>query len=178
MTDYFNLIKQRESCRNYTDKTVEKEKLISCIEAARIAPSACNGQPWRFIVVNNREISSKVAKCIQDVVMNKFTEKCPAFIIVLQEKTDIKARIGGSIKNQDYASVDIGIAVCQLCLAATEQGLSTCIMGWFNEKKLKELLSIPNSKRIRLVISIGYSADKNIRNKVRKSIDEIAKFID
>lgn len=178
MSDYFNLIKQRESCRNYADKPVEKEKLISCIEAARIAPSACNGQPWRFIVVNNREVSSKVAKCIQDVVMNKFTEKCPAFIIVLQEKTDIKARIGGSIKNQDYASVDIGIAACQLCLAATEQGLSTCIMGWFNEKKLKELLNIPNSKRIRLVISIGYSADKNIRNKVRKSIDEIAKFID
>lgn len=178
MTDYFNLIKQRESCRNYADKPVEKEKLISCIEAARIAPSACNGQPWRFIVVNNRETSSKVAKCLQDIVMNKFTEKCPAFIIVLQEKTDIKARIGGAIKNQDYASVDIGIATCQLCLAATEQGLSTCIMGWFNEKELKKLLDIPNSKRIRLVISIGYSADKSIRNKVRKSVDEIAKFID
>lgn len=178
MTNYFDLIKERESCRNYLDKPVEKEKLISCIEAARIAPSACNGQPWRFIVVNNREISAKVSKCLQDIIMNKFTEKCPAFIIVLQEKTDIKARIGGTIKNQDYAPIDIGIATCQLCLAATEQGLSTCIMGWFNEKKLKNLLDIPASKRIRLVISIGYSADEKNRNKIRKSMDEIVKFID
>ncbi|AYD39983.1 NAD(P)H nitroreductase [Clostridium fermenticellae] len=177
MNNFFDLIEKRESCRNYSNKPVEKEKLISCIEAARIAPSACNGQPWRFIIINNKELSFKVAKCIEDLVMNKFTEKCPAFIIVLQEKTDIKARIGAKIKNQDYSSIDIGIASCQLCLEATEQGLSTCIMGWFNEKKLKNLLNIDPSKRIRLVISIGYSADTEIRKKIRKNIDEIAKFI-
>jgi nitroreductase len=178
MTDYFDLIKQRESCRNYKEKKVEKDKLIACIEAARIAPSACNGQPWRFIIVNNKDLSTKVSKCLQDLGMNKFTDNCPSFIIVLQEKTDIKARIGGKIKDQDYAPIDIGIATAHICLAATQQGLSTCIMGWFNEKKLKDLLHIPNSKRIRLVISIGYSADTTLRNKVRKSIDEIAQFID
>ncbi|MEY8000065.1 nitroreductase family protein [Clostridium sp. Mt-5] len=178
MTDYFDLIKQRESCRNYLDKQVEKEKLIACIEACRIAPSSCNGQPWKFIVVNNKELSIKVAKCLQDLGMNKFTDKCPSFIIVLEEKGDIKARIGGTIKNQDYSSIDIGIATAHLCLAATEQGLSTCIMGWFNEKKLKNLLDIAVSKRIRLVISIGYSADTKLRKKVRKSMDEILQFIE
>lgn len=178
MTNYFDLINKRESCRNYTDKPVEKEKLIACIEACRIAPSACNGQPWKFIVVNNKELSTKVAKCLQNLVMNKFTDKCPAFIIILEEKSDIKARIGGTIKNQDYSSIDIGIATAHLCLAATELGLSTCIMGWFSEKELKKLLSIQKSKRIRLVVSVGYSADKKLRNKVRKSIDEISLFID
>lgn len=178
MTNYFDLINKRESCRNYKDKPVEKEKLIACIEACRIAPSACNGQPWKFIVVNNKELSSKVAKCVQNLVMNKFTDKCPAFIIILEEKSDIKARIGGTIKNQDFSSIDIGIATAHLCLAATELELSTCIMGWFNEKELKKLLSIPKSKRIRLVVSIGYSADKKLRNKIRKSIDEISLFID
>ncbi|AWI05232.1 nitroreductase family protein [Clostridium drakei] len=178
MTNYFDLINKRESCRNYEDKPVEKEKLIACIEACRIAPSACNGQPWKFIVVNNKELSFKVAKCLQNLVMNKFTDKCPAFIIILEEKSDIKARIGGTIKNQDYSSIDIGIATAHLCLAATELGLSTCIMGWFNEKELKTLLSIPKSKRVRLVVSIGYSADKKLRNKIRKSIDEISLFID
>ncbi|NMM62778.1 NAD(P)H nitroreductase [Clostridium sp. P21] len=178
MTNYFDLIKKRESCRNYADKQVENTKLLACIEAARIAPSACNGQPWKFIVVNNKELSPKVAKCLQDLVMNKFTDKCPAFIIVLEEKSDIKARVGAAIKNQDYSSIDIGIATAHLCLAATEQGLSTCIMGWFNEKGLKDLLHIPNSKRIRLVVSIGYSQDKKLRNKIRKNIDEISQFID
>ncbi|WP_209702858.1 nitroreductase family protein [Clostridium algifaecis] len=178
MTNFFDLIKQRESCRNYLSKQVEKEKLVACIEACRIAPSACNGQPWKFIVVNNRELSSKVSECLQDLVMNKFTAKCPAFIIILEEKGDIKARIGETIKNQDYSSIDIGIATAHLCLAATEQGLSTCIMGWFNEKKLKKLLDIPNSKRIRLVVSIGYSADTKLRTKVRKNMAEISQFID
>ncbi|AKA68450.1 nitroreductase family protein [Clostridium scatologenes] len=178
MTNYFDLINKRESCRNYEDKPVEKEKLIDCIEACRIAPSACNGQPWKFIVVNNKKLSPKVAKCLQNLVMNKFTDNCPAFIIILEEKSDIKARIGGTIKNQDYSSIDIGIATAHLCLAATELGLSTCIMGWFNEKELKTLLSIPKSKRIRLVVSIGYSADKKLRNKIRKSLDEISLFID
>lgn len=178
MNNYFDLINKRESCRNYLDKQVEKEKLVACIEACRIAPSACNEQPWKFIVVNNRELSLKVAKCLQDIVMNKFTDKCPAFIIVMEDKGDIKARVGGAIKNQDYASIDIGIATAQLCLAAVEQGLSTCIMGWFNEKKLKKLLGIEASRRIRLVISIGYSADKKLRRKVRKSMEEISQFID
>jgi nitroreductase len=178
MTNYFDLIAQRESCRNYLDKQVEREKLISCIEACRIAPSACNGQPWKFIVVNNRGLSSKVAKCLQDIGMNKFTDKCPAFVIVLEEKGDIKARIGGTIKDQDYSSIDIGIAAAYLCLAATEQGLSTCIMGWFNEKKLKKLLDIPTSKRVRLVISVGYAADTKLRSKIRKSREEILQFID
>lgn len=178
MTNFFDLIKQRESCRNYSDKQVEKEKLIACIEACRIAPSACNGQPWKFIVVNNKELSPKVANCLQDIGMNKFTNKCPAFIIVLEEKGDFKARIGGTIKNQDYSSIDIGIATAHLCLAATEQGLSTCIMGWFNEKMLKDLLHIKASKRIRLVVSIGYSENTKLRTKVRKSIDEISQFID
>ncbi|HEX3026549.1 MAG TPA: nitroreductase family protein, partial [Clostridia bacterium] len=81
MGTFFDLINQRESCRNYADKPVEKEKLIACVEAARIAPSACNSQPWSYVVVNNRVLSSKVAKCLQGAGMNKFTDQCPAFIV-------------------------------------------------------------------------------------------------
>lgn len=178
MNSFFDLIKKRESCRNYAKKPVEKEKLIACMEAARISPSACNSQPWSFVVVNSSEISPKVAACLQDGGMNKFTENCPAFIVVVEEQATLKSRVGGAIKHQDFRSVDIGIATAHLCLAATEQGLSTCIMGWLNEKKLKELLSVPNSKRIRLVIGVGYSADDKLRTKIRKSMDEIAQFID
>ena len=178
MENYFDLIARRESCRNFADKPVEKEKLVTCIEAARIAPSACNSQPWSYLVVRNRELWAKVAGCMQEAGMNKFTNQCPVFIVVVEEKAALSARIAAVVKSQTYAPIDIGLSVMQLCLAATEQGLGTCIMGWFNESKIKEVLDIPKAKRVRLVVGVGYAATDKLRDKVRKSMDEIVKFID
>jgi nitroreductase len=177
MDNFFDLIAKRESCRDYSDKPVETEKLRKCIEAARLAPSACNSQPWSFTVVNNSERSPKVAKCLQGMGMNKFTDKCPAFIVVTEESATLSAKLGGKVKNQEYAQIDIGLATAHLCLAATELGLSTCIMGWFSEPNLKELLAIPKGKRIRLVISAGYAASDKLREKNRKSLEDIATFV-
>ncbi|NYC06922.1 nitroreductase [Clostridium beijerinckii] len=110
--------------------------------------------------------------------MNKFTTECPAFIIVVEESGNLTSRAGALIKQQDYRSVDIGIATEHICLAATEQNLGTCILGWFNEKELKKLLNINKLKRIRLVVAVGYPENDNIRKKVRKNIDEILTFIE
>ena len=178
MEEFFDLVNKRQSCRKYLDKPVEKEKLIKCIEAARIAPSACNSQPWHFVIVNNQELSPKVAACLQDKVMNKFTSECPAFIVIVEESGNLTSRTGALIKHQDYRSIDVGIATEHICLAATAQNLGTCILGWFNEKELKKLLNISNLKRIKLVVAIGYPKDDNIRNKVRKTIDDISTFIE
>ncbi len=178
MGEFLDLINKRQSCRKYLDKPVEKEKLLKCIEAARLAPSACNSQPWHFDVVNNKELSTKIAECVQDKVMNKFTSGCPAFIIVIEEAGNLTSRAGSLMKQQDYRSVDIGIATEHICLTATEQNLGTCILGWFNEKNLKKLLNINKLKRIRLVIAIGYCESDVIREKIRKEIDEIVTFIE
>lgn len=177
MGNFFELTAKRESCRDYSDKQVDTEILRKCIEAARIAPSACNSQPWSFTVVNNSELSSKVAKCLQELGMNKFTDNCPAFVIVTEEEATLIARIGGKAKNQEYAPIDIGLATAHLVLAATEQGLSSCIIGMFKESKLKELLDIPKSKRIRLVIAVGYAATDKIREKNRKKLEDISRFM-
>jgi len=177
MDSFFELIAKRESCRSYSDQQVERGKLEKCIEAARLAPSACNSQPWSFTAVCSTELTPKVAKCLQEMGMNKFTDKCPAFIVITEEAATLSARLGGKVKNQEYAPIDIGLATAQLCLEATELGLSTCIIGWFNESMLKDLLDIPKSKRIRLVISIGYSADAEPRQKNRKKIEDISRFM-
>lgn len=130
MSDFFQLVNQRESCRNYDpDKRPTKEQLINCIKAAQLAPSACNSQPWSFIVINDPELSKDAAPCMQIRGLNKFTEKCPSFIVVCEEDAML---IGRSEPDQKYASIDIGIAVAHLCYAATQQGLSTCIMGAFD----------------------------------------------
>ncbi len=179
MKDFFDLIARRESCRNYDpNKKVETEKLVKCIEAARLAPSDCNSQPWSFVVVNSPSVSPQVAKCVQGMGMNRFTDNCPAFLIVVEEKATLTAKISGAFKDQQFAQIDIGLATSQICLAAVDQGLSTCIMGWLDEKKLKELLQIPKSKRIRLVLSVGYAADERLREKKRKNLDEIMRIVD
>ena len=177
MSDFFELVSKRESCRAYSTKEVEKEKLLKCIEAARLSPSACNSQPWSFVVATG-ERGNEVAKCTQKSGMNKFTDNCPAFIIITEEQASLSAKIAGVIASQHYAQIDIGLATAHICYAATEQGLSTCILGWFDEKKLAETLGIPKSKRIRLVISIGYAENENLREKKRKSFDDIVTFVE
>lgn len=110
--------------------------------------------------------------------MNKFTNEAPAFIIACEENANLSASLGGLVKKQQYAQGDVGIAVSSICFAATELGLSTCILGWFDEKKLIETLNLSKDKRIRLVIAVGYSKNENIREKKRKSIDDIMIYID
>lgn len=176
--DFFNLIKKRESIRNYLNKSVEREKIIKIIEAARIAPSACNAQPWKFVVVDEKKVVEELSKKLYDpmVGLNKFALTAPAFIVVVGEKRNITSKIGELIKRKDYTSIDIGIASEHICLAATELGLGTCMMGWFKEKEIKKLLNIPISKEVHLVISLGYYDNKEPRNKVRKTIYDIISF--
>lgn len=176
--DFFNLIKKRESIRNYLNKSVERENIIKIIEAARLAPSACNAQPWKFVVVDEKKVAEELSKKLYDpmVGLNKFALTAPAFIVVIGEKRNVTSKIGELIKRKDYTSIDIGIASEHICLAATELGLGTCMMGWFKEKEIKKLLDIPMRKEVYLVISLGYYEDKEPRNKVRKNIEDIISF--
>lgn len=173
MADYFDLIASRESCRNFLERPVEKEKLIRCAEAARIAPSACDSQPWEFIVVNGGPLRGKVAECAQQFGLNKFTQKAPAFVAVVEKKAMLR-NPAGMVADQKYAKFDLGLATMQFCLAATAQGLSTCILGSINRKKLKELPEI--GEDIFVLIAVGYAADSPLRRKQRKGLDEILKF--
>lgn len=177
MDTFFDLVAKRESCRNYADRPVEQEKLVACIDAARLAPSACNSQPWYFYVVNGPENSPKVAECAQHMGMNKFVAKCPAFCAVVEKNANFMEKLGSRITDQKFAETDIGIAAAHYCLAATQLGLSTCILGSFNEKKIKSFLGLSKASRVRLIIATGYAANAELRKKTRKSMNEIAKFM-
>ncbi len=172
------LVEKRQSCRAYKDIPVERAKLTACIEAARLSPSACNSQPWGFVVVDEPETAKKISPILLDDILpvNRFTRNCNAFIIVVEESANLSSKLGGRFKDQDFAQIDIGIAVQTLCLAAAEQGLGSCIMGWFGEKKIKTLLGIPKTKRIRLILAIGYPQTEDVRPKVRKPMEEIVHF--
>ncbi len=177
--EFEKVIKERQSCRNYdSTKKVEKSKIDQIMKDAMLAPSACNSQPYSFVVVNG-EKSATVAECAQQYGGNKFTDKCPAFIVIVEEKANLIARVGAIVKSQAFAENDIGIVASYITLSATNQGLSTCIMGLFNEKRLKKELGIDDKKRIRLVIALGYADSADVlREKKRKELSAMYEYID
>ena len=176
--NFFELVNKRQSDRGYIDKSVSSDDIKKIIECARVAPSACNSQPWTFVVVDDKDICEKIAKRVYDplIGINKFALTAPVFIAIVAEKRNLTSGIGGIVKGVDYTSIDIGIASEHICLAATELGLGTCMMGWFKEKHIKETLNIAKGKEIKLVISLGYVQNEKNRKKVRKNINEILKF--
>ena len=176
--EFIELAKKRRSVRSYSSQQVEKEKIEKCIEAARLAPSACNSQPWKFIVVEDSGLRKKIARESGGGVlpMNKFVKEAPVIIVLVREKSKIVAQLGGKLKKKEYSLIDIGIAAEHLCLQATELELGTCMLGWFNEEAIKKILSIPEARRISLLITLGYPDTDEKKEKKRKSMEEIISY--
>jgi nitroreductase len=177
--NFQELINVRQSVRKYCDKPVEREKIEKIIEAVHLAPSACNSQPWKIIIVDERGLKNEVARATfsKTIAFNKFAVQAPVIAVLVIEKAKLIAQIGGSIKSMEYPQIDIGIAAAHFCLQAAELGLGTCMIGWFDEKKLKPLLNIPEKRKIGLVITLGYPPeDYKMRKKIRKPLLEICGF--
>jgi nitroreductase len=180
MTDgkkMLEIISTRQSDRKYSSKPVEQEKIERITEAGRISPSACNGQPWKFIVVNDPELVNEIALAASAKLlkMNTFVEQAKVIIVIVREGTNMTSNIGGTVKAKDYSLIDIGIAAENICIQAEAEGLGSCIVGWFDEKMLRKLLSIPRKKRVELLITLGYSEAEQ-RTKKRKPKEEVIRY--
>lgn len=173
--EFKELARIRQSDRKYSDKPVEREKIIQCLETARIAPSANNSQPWKFIVVDEPVLKEKIANCAQWMGMNKFAQSANVFIAVVIEEQSTLSKFSSVLQNKPYYLMDIGIAVNQFCLQAADLELGTCMIGWFDEKSLKKHLNIDRKKRVPLLISIGYPAAPT-REKKRKPLEEVSSW--
>lgn len=176
--DFLEFVSTRQSVRAFdTERQVEKEKIERIVSAARLAPSACNAQPWHLIVVDEPELKNKVADATsaRALGMNHFTKQAPVHIVLVEEKVNLTSGVGGWMKQKDYAQMDLGVIAAHIALAAHAEGLGSCILGWFNEPKMRELLSIPDTKRVWLDIAIGYSVQP-LRQKKRKPLSEVVSF--
>lgn len=171
------LMGRRQSDRKYLDKPVEKDKLERILEAGRISPSACNGQPWKFIAVNESHILDEVAQASSAKLlnMNTFVAQAPVLIVIVRENSNFSSRTGDLIKRKDYSHNDIGIAIASMMYQAAAEGLGTCIIGWFDEKRIRDILKIPGAKRVELILTVGYSENK-LRTKIRKPPGEVISY--
>jgi nitroreductase len=175
---FYNLVQNRQSDRAYDTRPVDREIILRIIEAARLAPSACNAQPWHFIVVDEPELKNKLADAAASRVLgiNHFTKQAPVHIVIVMEPANLNSNFGSLVKDKTFPLIDIGIAAEHICLAAKAEGLGSCMLGWFDEPAVKKLLGIPKSRRVPLIITIGYPASDEIRPKRRKNLDDVVSF--
>jgi nitroreductase len=173
-----DLIQRRKSVRKYSPDPVPREALLKCLEAARLAPSACNGQPWKFIVVDEPGLRRRLCDEIFSGIysMNRFAKDAPVLVAAVSEKEKFLSASGGRIRNTRYYLIDIGIACEHLILQAAELGIGTCWIGWFNERKLKKVLRVPRRNKVDAVISMGYFEGEGPPARPRKSLEEITAF--
>jgi nitroreductase len=171
------MITSRQSDRRYEKRPVEQEKLDRIIEAARMSPSANNAQPWKFIVITDPDLIARIADAASAKLlgMNSFVGQAPVQIIIVREKSDLQTRAAMVVKKRDYSLIDIGVAAGNICLQAEAEGLGSCIIGWFDEKALRKHLGIPSSKRVELIITLGYSLSQQ-REKKRKPKDATVSY--
>lgn len=177
--DFRELVNTRQSCRMYdSGRPVEPEKLNRCIEAVRLAPSACNAQPWKLVMVTDPALKDKVAEAAHAKLLgfNHFPKQAPVLAVLVREDPNLTSRLGTVLKGKPYTIMDVGIAAAHFCLQAAEEGLGTCMIGWFDEPEVKKLLNIPRKKRAELIISVGYPGKEGLRTKIRKPLEEMSSF--
>ena len=175
--NFFELVQRRQSTRKYLPgRRIPREVLDRCLEAARLAPSACNSQPWSFVAVDDPDQVRALAEAAcghAPYGMNKFAVEASALVAVVTEKMRLAARLGAQFRGVQYSLVDLGIAGEHLVLQAAEDGIASCWLGWFDERAVKQALGIPRAKKVELLLCLGYAADETVRPKNRKPLDEI-----
>lgn len=173
--NFMEIAKARQSCRSYDEaRPVEPEKLEAILEAARLAPSACNGQPYHITVCQGNA-AKEAAKATMGMGMNKFTAQAPVMLVISEEPYVKSAAVGAKVKGNDYRSMDIGIVTAYLTAEAAAQGLGTCILGWLDDEKLRKICDV--NMPVRLAISLGYPKEDKLREKKRKDMTELVTFL-
>ncbi len=175
--NFSEIAKTRQSCRAYDkERAVEEEKLFAVLESARLSPSACNGQPYHITVCRG-ESAARVAKAVQGMGMNKFASDAPVLLVISEKPYVASAALGAKLKKNDYRSMDIGILAAYITAEAAAQGLATCILGWLDDGKIREICALDGA--VRLVISLGYAKEGDpLREKKRLSHEALVTYLD
>ncbi len=174
--NFAEIAQARQSCRSYDEaRAVEAEKLEAILESARLAPSACNGQPYHITVCRGQAAKDVAKLTVGMGGMNKFAAQAPILLVISEMPYVASAALGAKHKHNDYRSMDIGLTAAHICFEATAQGLGTCMLGWFDDEKVRNICGLKYP--VRLIITLGYPNDKP-RGKKRKVLDELVSYVE
>ena len=168
MRTFLELAEQRQSDRAYDTRPVEKEKFERILEAARISPSACNGQPWKIIIVDDPTLKDQIADATSSKALgfNHFTKQAPIHLVIVEENTNFTSKVGGWIKRKHFPDLDLGSLASHITLTAADEGLGSCIIGWLDEKAIKRCCTYPLSKRLLFLFCWGIRPHYIVKKRV------------
>lgn len=173
-------IATRRSVRKFADKPVERNKINACLEAARLAPSACNSQPWHYIVIDDPQVKEKFCTEVFNGVYNisKWVANAPVIVAVVSDRGNFTSRIGNFFRRTEFYLVDQGISGEHFVLRAHDLGLGTCWIGWFNSDKAEQFFKLPKGKKIEHLFAVGYPSDTAASDKPhpRKPFEEMVSY--
>ncbi len=177
LDSFEELVLKRQSCREFSDMPVDDALVERICRIALLAPSACNAQPWKlYFAVGDK--CREIAKGVQDLGMNKFASEAAALIAVVEGKSNLTAKVGARIKDNEFTRHDLGMLTAHLVLAAQSAGLGSCILGWRNEEKLRASFGLEKDAKIAVVVALGYPKEGYpIREKKRKPLEETLKKV-
>ena len=178
VTAFQKILRNRRSIRRYLPTPVDPKKLRACLEAARLAPSAHNAQPWRFVVVDDPELKNRLTSAAFSGIYSgsKFAAQAPIIIVLLVKRGLVAHHLGGRLQNVHYHLIDMGIAGEHFVLQAEELGLATCWMGWFNYRRVRKALKIPRKFKVVAMMPVGYAEKRPTREPPRKTFEEVVTF--
>ncbi len=179
MSGFAALVQARRSVRACRPDPVSRDLLDACCDAARFAPSACNSQPWRFVIADDAATVAALAAAARGPhgsALNAFAVQAPVIVAVCAEQAALIPRLGGWLRGTDYALMDCAVAAEHFCLRAAEAGLGTCLLGWFSERRVRRLLGLPRRQRVVLLITCGWPADEAPATKLRLPLAAIRRY--
>ncbi len=163
MNDILEIIKSRRSIRNYKNEKIKDEEILKIVEAGRWAPSASNNQPWRFIIVQNKELIKKIGDACKILTINSFVEKAPLIFIIYTEK------------KHRWVELDCGICAENMMLEAHSIGIGSCFVGAFKENRIKEIINLPEDLNVVGLITFGYKENEK-EPTLRLDLKDIVKY--
>ncbi len=177
MSSVLTVMQQRCSVRSFKDTPVDREVIRAITEAARLAPSACNAQPWRFVAVTEPPLLKEIVdRGLGGVVPNRWAASAPVIVVGCAVLNLLTHRLGEAVKGINYHQIDLGISLEHMVLQATEMGLGTCWIGWFNGKHIQKILRIPRGWKVISLLALGYPQDEHPARSARLGLDEILFF--
>ena len=177
-TPFQRILRGRRSIRRFLPTPVEPEKLRACLEAARLAPSAHNVQPWRFMVVDDPALKARLAEAAFGGFYkgSRFAAQAPVILVLLARPGKAVVRLGSRLQGVPFYLLDMGIAGEHLVLQAEELGLATCWMGWFNYRRARRALDIPAAFKLVALMPLGYAETRPLREPPRRTLEGISAF--
>lgn len=175
---FLELASTRSSVRSFQPTPVPREALVQCVEAARLAPSAENSQPWRYLIVDDPQVKERLARYAFSGIYRAtlWAAQAPVLVVLFARLDLLANRLGRRITGIPYYLIDIGISGEHFVLQAHELGLGTCWIGWFSARGVKKAVAAPLGYRPSAMLAVGYPAHSTLRAKRRRPLEEIYRF--